>query len=534
MEQSNARAWGRAAGERAGVAAGAVARCALRAVAVNVVAVVAAPFLAACSDPGVGPQAVRGPGALRASASTADARGSEVIPDHYIVTFRDTVQDVPGLARRLAAEGGGTLRFTYTAALKGFAAQLPEQAAEALRRNPRVARVELDATVQLSDVQPNPGWGLDRIDQAMLPLDRAYSFASSGTGVSVYIIDSGIRLTHTEFGGRARAGFTAINDGRGTTDCYGHGTHVAGTVGGATYGVAKGVTLYAVRVFDCAGGSTMSGTLAGVDWVTRNRILPAVANMSMSGPPSSTLTSAIEKSIAAGIVYTVAAGNFSTDACKYSPSNVPAALTVGASDINDQQATFSNFGRCVDLFAPGDGIKSAMMNTDLASAYMSGTSMAAPHVAGAAALYLAANPTASPAAVGQALVAAASSGALEAVGSGSPNLLVNTRRTAANPVSEPPPIHSPVSDAPPVASFAASCSRSRCKVDASNSRDDHGIVEYRWDFGDGSAPASGSELVTSTHVYGLVGTYTVTLTVIDSGGQTSSAARSVSVRKLGG
>jgi subtilisin family serine protease len=278
----------------------------------------------------------------------------------------------------------------------------------------------------------------------------------------------------------------------------------------------------------------MSGTLAGVDWVTRNRILPAVANMSMSGPPSSTLTSAIEKSIAAGIVYTVAAGNFSTDACKYSPSNVPAALTVGASDINDQQATFSNFGRCVDLFAPGDGIKSAMINTDLTSAYMSGTSMAAPHVAGAAALYLAANPTASPAAVGQALVAAASSGALEAVGSGSPNLLVNTRRTAANPVSEPPPIHSPVSDAPPVASFAASCSRSRCKVDASNSRDDHGIVEYRWDFGDGSAPASGSGLVTSTHVYGLLGTYTVTLTVIDSGGQTSSAARSVSVRKLGG
>jgi hypothetical protein len=276
-------------------------------------------------------------------------------------------------------------------------------------------------------VQTGADWGLDRMDQHSLPLDGSYTYQADGSGVTAYIIDTGINLTHVEFGGRAVAGTDAVTSGGSAADCNGHGTHVAGTVGGVTYGVAKKVRLVAVRVLDCNGSGTTSGVIAGIDWVTANRTLPAVANLSLGGDFSQALNDAVERSVAAGVVYAVAAGNSAADACSASPASAPSALTVGATDAADAFASFSNYGSCVKINAPGVSIVSAWIGSNTATSGASGTSMASPHVAGAAAVYLQKNPSATVANVRAALIGNATSNVIQGIATGTPNLLLYSR-----------------------------------------------------------------------------------------------------------
>jgi len=335
------------------------------------------------------------------------------VPDQYVVVLKDDVPaaEVSARAADLSRAHGGATGHVYTHALKGFSVRMPEAAARALSRNPHVEYVAEDGEVGLAATQFNPTWGLDRIDQRDRPLNSQYNYGFTGAGVHAYVIDTGIRPTHQDFGGRASIAADFVGDGQGGNDCNGHGTHVAGTLGGTSYGVAKGVTIRAVRVLNCTGNGQFSWVIAGVDWVTANRALPAVANMSLSGGVYEPLDTAVRNSIASGVTYAVAAGNdYGFDAGQKSPARVSEALTVAASNVADLMADFSNGGPLVDLFAPGVDVISAWIGSDTATHTISGTSMASPHVAGVAALYLQANPGAAPASVNAAVVNNASGG----------------------------------------------------------------------------------------------------------------------------
>lgn len=350
------------------------------------------------------------------------------IQDQYIVVFSDEVEDSEREAERIIVEHGGdrVQQKTYNHALKGFSVRMSEAEARKVSEDPRVEFVEEDQVVSLEATQTGATWGLDRIDQRDLPLNSTYTYNYTGAGVKAYIIDTGILASHTEFGGRVIAGYTAVSDGNGTTDCNGHGTHVSGTVGGATYGVAKGVTLVPVRVLDCSGSGTTSGVIAGVDWVTSDHTAgaPAVANMSLGGGISSALDTAVNNSINDGVTYSIAAGNDGLDACNYSPARVTNAITVGATTSTDSRASYSNYGTCVDIFAPGSSITSAWDTSTTATNTISGTSMATPHVTGVAALYLQTNPTASPATVWAAIRDSSTLNKVVSAGTGSPNRLL--------------------------------------------------------------------------------------------------------------
>ncbi|HSK74252.1 MAG TPA: S8 family peptidase, partial [Pyrinomonadaceae bacterium] len=324
----------------------------------------------------------------------------------------------------------------FTHAVKGFSVEMSAEEAEILSRDERVKYIEEDAEIFASNTQPGAPWGLDRIDQRTVSLDGNYNFTSMGSGVHVYVIDSGIRPTHNEFGGRVVLSYDAVKDGQNGNDCYGHGTHVAGIIGSNTFGVAKNSMLHAVRVLNCSGGGSSSNLIAAIDWITAHHAKPAVVNISLTmGGVSTTLDSAIKKSIAAGVTYVIAAGNHSQDACNYSPARTPEAITVGATNSLDQRAGFSNFGSCVDIFAPGTSIVSTWLSSDTAIATGSGTSMASPHAAGVAALYLENNPSALPSDVGTAMFQAATPNLIWDAGTGSPNLLLFstlTSRTTTN------------------------------------------------------------------------------------------------------
>jgi aqualysin 1 len=353
------------------------------------------------------------------------------IPGNYIVVLDNVAAGQPGpysqadqLIDVLVAAYGGKVNKRYKHALNGYAAEMTEDEALALSEDSRVEFVEEDQVYTTDATQTGAPWGLDRIDQRDRPLNGTYNYNWTGSGVRVYVIDTGIRTTHTQFGGRASAVFD-VNGGNGQ-DCNGHGTHVSGTIGGSTYGVAKSALLRGVRVFGCASTTSTSNIIAGVNWVTANRILPAVANMSVGGPASSSMDTAVNNLINSGVTVAVAAGNSSTDACTQSPARLGAAITVGSTTSSDARSSFSNFGTCVDLFAPGSSIPSSWYTSDTATATLSGTSMASPHVAGAAALYKQAVPSASPATIRNALVNNATTNRLTGVGTGSPNRLLYT------------------------------------------------------------------------------------------------------------
>ncbi len=358
-------------------------------------------------------------------------KNANKIENNYIVVLDDTVVGekgifsiAPYIASELANSHRGKIKHVYQHALNGFAVEMSAEDAERLSQDFRVKFVEEDGTVTADATQSNPPWGLDRIDQRNLPLNAIYTFNWTGAGVRAYIIDTGIRTAHTQFGGRASNVFDAF--GGNGQDCNGHGTHVAGTVGGSTFGVAKSALLRGVRVLNCSGSGSNSGVIAGVDFVRLNHIAPAVANMSLGGGASSALDTAVNNLHNANVTIAVAAGNSNANACNSSPARAANAITVGSTTTSDARSSFSNFGTCLDIFAPGSGILSAWVTSNTATATLSGTSMASPHVAGAAALYKQANPSASSTTIRNALVNNATTNVVGNAGTGSPNRLLYT------------------------------------------------------------------------------------------------------------
>ena len=365
----------------------------------------------------------------RAEGVVVGADSANAVTGRYIVVLKD---DRAGAA---SAEGlaGDSVTEAY-GSIPAFTADLTAQEARRLAADPAMQLVEQDRKISIAGTQRDPDWGLDRIDQRSGRPSDTYTPTDDGSSVHAYVIDTGIRITHTQFRGRASYGYDFVGNDRNAGDCNGHGTHVAGTIGGSTYGVAKRVKLVAVRVLDCHGEGYISDIIKGVDWVTRHAVKPAVANMSLGGDTDPALDRAVAKSISSGVTYAVAAGNDGVNVRYQSPADVPSAITVGATDSLDRRATFSNYGSLVDIFAPGVGVMSAWRTSNTATAIASGTSMASPHVAGAAALMLDAHPTWSPARVRDYLVAHATTGRVTNRGTGSPNRLLYTVAPPAKPV----------------------------------------------------------------------------------------------------
>jgi subtilisin family serine protease len=458
--------------------------------------------------------------ALAAEGQVLGADRAGAIQDSYIVQIKDSASPKSASAQTASAltgKYGGQVKAAWQHALNGFAVKMSAEQARRMAADPRVDFVEQDAKVGIADVQPDPpSWGLDRIDQRDLPLDSDYTYDTTASNVHAYVIDTGIRTTHSTFGGRATWGTNTVGDGN-DTDCNGHGTHVSGTIGGSQYGVAKGVQLVAVKVLGCDGSGSFSGVAAGIDWVTAHAIKPAVANMSLGGTGSNAVTeTAVRNAIASGVTFAISSGNANSDACNFTPARVTEAITVNASDINDARASFSNFGTCTDIFAPGVNITSSWNTDDTATNTISGTSMAAPHIAGVAALWLATHPDDSAAAVQAALTGNATPDKITNPGTGSPNLLTFTNPTGSPVITDPGPQNGFVG-----APFSLQLNLSG------------GTAPYTLTASDlpPGFSLSSSGLLTGTPA--VAATYNITITVTDSAGRSSSVSFTLTVTQPG-
>jgi subtilisin family serine protease len=472
--------------------------------------------------------ATAGTAAPVAEGPIRGAGAAGAVPDRYIVTLKDRAAVVRSSAADLARTYGGQVKFTYENALRGFSVVMPERQARRLAADPRVDFVEQVGVARIADTQNNPPWGLDRIDQRDRPLSSTYTYpANAGSGVTVYVLDTGIRATHQQFSGRVGTGRDFIDNDSNPADCNGHGTHVAGTAVGTTYGVAKRARVVAVRVLDCAGSGPWDVVIAGVDWVTANAVKPAVANMSLGGSGSqSSLEAAVRRSIGSGVPYALAAGNNGSDACGFTPARVAEAITVGNSNSSDARHTGigpSNFGTCLDLFAPGTSVLSAYHTGDTATSTLTGTSMASPHVAGAAALYLGANPSATPQQVRDALVSNSSTGKLTNIGTGSPNRLLYMGFITGDPGSAPV-ITDPGNQTTTVNTAV------NLQLQASG-----GTAPYSWSASGlptGLSINSSTGLISGTPT--VTGTSNVTVTVTDAAGETDTSSFTWTVTPSGG
>ncbi|MFY1573766.1 S8 family peptidase [Verrucosispora sp. WMMD703] len=468
------------------------------------------------------------------------AGGATAVKDSYIVVFKDSEVSRTAVGssvdRLLRRHGGATAR-TYSAAVRGAEVRVSARAAARIAADPAVAYVEQNHVVSLAGTQTNPpSWGLDRIDQRNLPLNSSYTYPNTATNVTSYVIDTGIRTTHSDFGGRATWGTNTVDSNN--TDCNGHGTHVAGTVGGSAYGVAKATRLVAVKVLNCSGSGTNAGVIAGIDWVTANAVKPAVANMSLGGGANTSVDNAVINSINSGVTYAVAAGNGNAfgqrqNACNYSPARAAAAITVGATQSNDAAASFSNYGTCVDILAPGVSITSAWHTSNTATNTISGTSMASPHVAGAAALVLSANPSWTPQQVRDYLVNNATPNVVSNVGSGTPNRLLYV----VNGDTPPPANDFSVSVSPTSGSVTAGSSASATVSTATTNGSAQSVSLSASGLPSGAtasfSPATvtsggSSTLTISTSASTPAGTYPVTVTGTAASG-TRSATYSLTV-----
>jgi subtilisin family serine protease len=427
---------------------------------------------AACQD-------ATSPSPIATAPARANAATGAATKD-YIVVLRDDESDPDIKAKALVKVHGGSLKHVYKKALKGFAvADLSDEAVAAIRATDGVAYVEADQIMTAVGTQSNPpSWGLDRIDQRNLPLDQSFTYANSGGGVTAYIVDTGINGGSNDFTGRVGAGYDFIDNDSDPTDCHGHGTHVAGTVAGTTYGIAKSANIVAVRVLNCQGSGANSVVIAGVDWVAANAVTPAVAIMSLGGGFSSALNAAVARAVDAGVTFAVAAGNSNANACNYSPSSEPKAITVGATTSSDAKASYSNTGSCVDIQAPGSGITSDWIGSATATNTISGTSMASPHVAGAAALILGAtgNGSLTPAQVTSQLVANATSGVVTGLPLGTVNKLLYIG-SGGGGGTEPPPT-------PPSVTVTKSCNNSFTCTFSANVSNGTAPITYAWKFAD--------------------------------------------------
>jgi serine protease len=387
-----------------------------------------------------------------AAASAAELRtNSKPVEGQYIVVLKDSAASLAGemntanrpamatIGRQMATQHSARFRASFSRVLRGFVVQADDSAIARFLDDERVAYVEMDGYVQASATQTGATWGIDRTDQRDLPLNSSYTYNTTASNVHAYIVDTGVLLNHTQFSGRMGNGFDAVTSGGNANDCNGHGTHVAGTVGGTTHGIAKGVIIHPVRVLGCDGSGTNSGVIAGMDWVANNHVKPAVANMSLGGGASTATDDAVTRMVNAGVTVAVAAGNDNSNACNYSPARAASAITVGSTTNTDARSSFSNYGTCLDIFAPGSSITSAWHTGSSATNTISGTSMASPHVAGVAALYLAANPTATPSQVTTAIINASTPNKVTSPQTGSPNRLLYAFFDGTPPPPPPPP-----------------------------------------------------------------------------------------------